>query len=411
MPAGLSLNSTTGAISGAPTVNQAATTYTVTASNTGGSTTTTISITVNDLAPTMLTYTQGTVLLVTGTALTADSPSNAGGIITSYSVGTALPAGLTLNTTTGVITGTPTAATASANYVITGKNATGSTTATVNITVIAPNPSNANATWTYISGVILPQCTGCHNSTAVAPVDDLSSYSAVMNVVVASNPMNSLFFTYLAPGSPEPMPLGGQALPAAEQQAVFDWINNGAIGPSPTPTPTPTPSMTACSSTGMNSTIAGCGSMLVPTTWAVWTRIVKVLSAAGVDSEQGNFGTTLIQLFTSLPNSANPTIATGYSQIPLLVYSACSDANPSFYNVNTSTSVAANSTALVNAGVAMLNAHVGNLAAAGTSLNTQVAAVFTTLVNADISAGATTQMTFVSVCTTANTFGVEMTGF
>ena len=55
--------------------------------------------------------------------------------------------------------------------------------------------------------------------------------------------------------------------------------------------------------------------------------------------------------------------------------------------------------------------HVGGLAASGTSLNSQVAAVFTTLVTNDMNAGASTAMTFISVCLAANSFGVGMTGF
>src|SRR5690606_23594055 len=47
----------------------------------------------------------------------------------------ALPAGLTLNTTTGVISGTPMAVTAPADYTVTATNAAGMTTVDVNITV------------------------------------------------------------------------------------------------------------------------------------------------------------------------------------------------------------------------------------------------------------------------------------
>lgn len=55
------------------------------------------------------------------------------GTVTSYSVSPALPAGLSLSTTTGVISGVPTTATAAAAYTVTATNASGSTTAAVNI--------------------------------------------------------------------------------------------------------------------------------------------------------------------------------------------------------------------------------------------------------------------------------------
>ncbi|MBS1960622.1 MAG: putative Ig domain-containing protein [Bdellovibrionales bacterium] len=418
LPAGLVLNATTGVITGTPSVVAAAANYVITASNSGGAATVSLSITVNDIAPTMLAYNQAIAFYVVGTAITANSPANAGGFISTYSVNPALPAGLVLNTSSGVISGTPTAAAAAKDYVVTGSNGGGSTTATVNITSFAPNANDPNATWTYMSTNILPKCTGCHNANSKAPVVDLSTYSAVMTQVVAGKPMNSLFFTYIAPSSPEPMPLGAPALSTTDQAAVFNWIQKGAPGPAPSPSPSPTPapsptagSTTACNANGMNSGLTGCGSMMTPTTYAVIARLVKVLGAAGVSPTAGNFKTTLDQAKSSLPDNADPQVATGYDQIPLLVYSACADAKASSYGVSTSATVANSTSALVAAGVAMVNAHVGNLAAAGTALNTQVTAVFTTLVNADAAAGATTAQTFISVCQAANTFGIEMTGF
>ncbi|MDQ6471272.1 T9SS sorting signal type C domain-containing protein, partial [Flavobacterium sp. LHD-80] len=53
----------------------------------------------------------------------------------AYTVSPALPGGLSLDGSTGAISGTPTGSSAAANYVITATNSCGSTTATVNITV------------------------------------------------------------------------------------------------------------------------------------------------------------------------------------------------------------------------------------------------------------------------------------
>ncbi|NBR97430.1 MAG: hypothetical protein EBS60_07430, partial [Verrucomicrobia bacterium] len=50
----------------------------------------------------------------------------------------ALPFGLSLDTSSGVISGTPSAAASSADYTVTATNGTGSTTATVTIEVSAP---------------------------------------------------------------------------------------------------------------------------------------------------------------------------------------------------------------------------------------------------------------------------------
>jgi len=134
LPAGLSVDPTTGIISGTPTATQLATNHTVTASNAAGSTTATVNITVNEGPPLSLSY-QTPVSYVVGTAITPNSPVSTGGAITSYGVSPALPGGLSLSPTTGVLSGTPTAAAAAANYTITGSNSAGQAQAVVNITV------------------------------------------------------------------------------------------------------------------------------------------------------------------------------------------------------------------------------------------------------------------------------------
>jgi len=57
------------------------------------------------------------------------------GTVDSYSISPALPAGLLLNTGTGVISGTPSAAAASAIYTVTATNAGGSTSTALTIVV------------------------------------------------------------------------------------------------------------------------------------------------------------------------------------------------------------------------------------------------------------------------------------
>ncbi len=81
MPAGLSLSTTTGAITGTPTTVKAQATYTVTATNVTGSGTFGIVITVNPTAP-IITYTSPDVYVV-NTAITALNPNNTGGAATS----------------------------------------------------------------------------------------------------------------------------------------------------------------------------------------------------------------------------------------------------------------------------------------------------------------------------------------
>ena len=72
--------------------------------------------------PSALSYTTATADYTVGTAITPNSPTSTGGAVTSYSVSPALPAGLSLSTSTGIITGTPTAVTATASYTVTASN-------------------------------------------------------------------------------------------------------------------------------------------------------------------------------------------------------------------------------------------------------------------------------------------------
>src|SRR5208337_1695671 len=85
--------------------------------------------------PSALSYTTATAVYIKGTAITPNSPTSSGGAVTSYSVSPALPAGLSLSTSTGIISGTPTAVAATASYTVTASNSTGSTMATLTITV------------------------------------------------------------------------------------------------------------------------------------------------------------------------------------------------------------------------------------------------------------------------------------
>jgi subtilisin-like proprotein convertase family protein len=135
LPSGLSMNSITGLISGTPLAPTPATTYTITATNPDGSTTTSLNITVIDIAPSALTYSSNPATYRIDQAITLNTPTNSGGAVVSYAVTPALPTGLSLSTTTGMISGTPTALSTSANYTITATNTGGSTTAQLNIAV------------------------------------------------------------------------------------------------------------------------------------------------------------------------------------------------------------------------------------------------------------------------------------
>jgi len=122
-------------------VNPATTkTYTLTATNAAGSRTATATVTVSAVAPTGLAYATSPATYTKGLAIAANTPSNGGGAISSYSVSPALPAGLALDPATGIISGTPTALAPAAIYRITGTNSGGSTFADLSLTVVDAAP-------------------------------------------------------------------------------------------------------------------------------------------------------------------------------------------------------------------------------------------------------------------------------
>jgi hypothetical protein len=131
LPVGLTLNTTTGVITGVPTA-AGTSVVTLTATNSSGTATTTIVIKVglSTVTPiiTSATTAPGTIGTTFVTYLIA-----ATGVPTSYTA-TGLPAGLTLDSLTGAINGTPTV-TGTFVVVITATNSVGTSTASVTITI------------------------------------------------------------------------------------------------------------------------------------------------------------------------------------------------------------------------------------------------------------------------------------
>ncbi|HSC81268.1 MAG TPA: putative Ig domain-containing protein [Chitinolyticbacter sp.] len=139
LPAGLSLDTLTGVISGTPTTVTHAKTYTVTGRNAAGSATARGQIEVKAAIaqPSGLHYLHSTVVYTAHEVITPNAPGSSGGAITRYVVSPALPAGLSLDTLSGVISGMPSSPTAQATYTITGTNAAGAAQAQINIEVAA----------------------------------------------------------------------------------------------------------------------------------------------------------------------------------------------------------------------------------------------------------------------------------
>jgi fibro-slime domain-containing protein len=99
-------------------------------------------------APTDLVYKHNPVTYVANTAITPDT-AVVTGTVDSFTISPALPAGLSLDKTTGIISGTPTTAAAAANYTVTAQNSAGSTTVLLSITISAPTSPPATPSIVY----------------------------------------------------------------------------------------------------------------------------------------------------------------------------------------------------------------------------------------------------------------------
>ena len=139
LPEGLTLDTSNGTISGTPTAVSASTNYTITATNSSGLDTVTLTIVVNaaPVAVPNISISTATVTATVGSAIADITITSSGGAVASYGIAPTLPDGLTLDTSNGTISGTPTAVSTSTSYTITATNSSGTDTATLTITVNA----------------------------------------------------------------------------------------------------------------------------------------------------------------------------------------------------------------------------------------------------------------------------------
>src|SRR6202041_4041638 len=139
LPAGLSVNTTSGLISGTPTA-AGTSTVTVSATNSTGTGNATLTLTITVGAPVITSATSAN-----GTAGTAFSYQIiATNSPTSYGA-TGLPAGLSVNTTGGLISGTPAAA-GHSTVTLSATNASGAGHATLTLTIAVAAPVITSAT-------------------------------------------------------------------------------------------------------------------------------------------------------------------------------------------------------------------------------------------------------------------------
>jgi hypothetical protein len=177
-PKGLIFNSTTGLLSGQPEEVTAKTLYMITGTNAAGSLTQYFTLTVVQPTATGLYPTCQKVVGTVGTPLTPTTKYYDMGITTefNFTISPALPAGLKIDELTGVISGTPTAATYKENVIYTvqmdeeDNPQTWVVTVTLTINPKAPETTTTTTTTTTIAPVVNKTTLVCTKGTLVKRV-------------------------------------------------------------------------------------------------------------------------------------------------------------------------------------------------------------------------------------------------
>lgn len=196
VPAGLQLDPSTGNITGTPSKVIANTQYTITVTNSAGSVAVNPSIQVLDMIPSALSYGSTSFVFADSQTITPILPVNQGGTDLQYSAvnvstgAVGLASGLSLDSTSGKISGFP-AVIAPTNYKITAQNSLGSTSVTIQITVlgipfsvVALPPSSANS-FTVALGSCSP--------LAIGLSDFAGNFVATPNAVTLSLSLSNQF--------------------------------------------------------------------------------------------------------------------------------------------------------------------------------------------------------------------------
>lgn len=233
VPAGISINSTTGLISWNNTVAIGVYNLTIQASNSIGKTSTVYSLTITNaatvLAPSSFLYNPASSSMVQGTIGNSATPTiNAGLGTITYSFAVTPATGISINSANGIISWNANLAVGLYTLSIKASNTAGSanTTYTLNITTATSNGQ------VCFSSEVLPlfqsYCaqSGCHNSVSRKEGVITDSYANIMKGISANKPNSSKYYTVITNGS---MPPNGSAkLSTAQVEIIKKWINEGA---------------------------------------------------------------------------------------------------------------------------------------------------------------------------------------
>lgn len=246
LPSGLTFNTITGVLSGTPTALLSATNFTISATNLGGTDSATVNITITGVLAPDISYAGSPVVSDVGRAITSLSPTNLGGGISSWSISPSLPSGLTFNTSSGMISGTPAGTLSLSNYTITATGRGGTDTATVTLTFAAPSLPDISISPTAISAIagtaittLTPTNTGgLINSWSITPTLPAGLTLNATTGAISGTPTTESATTTFT--------LTAVNFSGSDTASVEITVAAALSAPAPvTPTPTPSPVQTS----------------------------------------------------------------------------------------------------------------------------------------------------------------------
>jgi hypothetical protein len=136
LPSGLTFETSNGTIWGTPTMVVSGEVFTIWANNSVGWKSTTINITINDVGVTAITYPSENITLTLYHTMTTATPSTTGGTATTWGISPSLPSGMSFDSATGAISGTPeNLQTTAVTYTVWANNSGDSFSDQINITI------------------------------------------------------------------------------------------------------------------------------------------------------------------------------------------------------------------------------------------------------------------------------------
>ena len=345
LPDGLSIDPSSGEISGAPTAVASAQTYTITATNAAGDDTASVTITVN--AVPIIAADPHTLIATVGTAITSTSITNTGGPVTSYAIslanGQSLKAntGLDFDPSTGSISGTPTMAADRLFYTISATNAPNfAHSASIDITIVAaPDISPSVPTLIATVGTAIPPITITNNGGAVAR----ASYSispnlpAGLSIDTATGEISGMP-TAVASAQTYTITANGVGIPTVTATATVDITVNAADNTAPDApvitqptTPTNNDSITISGSAEADATVtlSQNGDALVTTATAGSNGTWSIEVTLSADNDGANtFTATATDQASNASGSSNEVTVTLDQTKPAIIIRSTSSTNP-----------------------------------------------------------------------------------